>query len=106
MKSIASPLEKMVTRFLKKIVTGEPKLFQTDRKEILDKAIHASEKVSHLLEGIEEIQAIGVSRSDKGYSVKINLTSPLPTEVASKVPEKLEGVPIETEVVGQVFVLT
>ncbi|MEA5505900.1 hypothetical protein VB735_22840 [Halotia wernerae UHCC 0503] len=99
-------MKSIFASFLKKIVTGEPKLLQTDRKEILDKAIHASETVSHLLEGIEEIQAIGVSRSDNGYSVKINLTSPLPTEVASKVPEKLEGVPIETEVVGQVFVLT
>ncbi len=101
-----NPLARLVTHLLEKIVTVEPKLLQADRKEILNKAIYVSEKVSHLLEGREEIQAIGVSRSDNGYSVKIDLTSPLPKEVASKLPEKFEGVPIETEVVGKVFVLT
>lgn len=99
-------MKNIFASLLNKIVIREPKDLQADRKETLSKAIHVSEEVSQILEGREEIQAIGVSRNGKGYSVKINLNSPLPKEVASRLPERVEGVPIETEIVGQVFVLT
>ncbi|MFN6516588.1 MAG: hypothetical protein RMY29_019070 [Nostoc sp. CreGUA01] len=98
-------MKNLFFRLLKKIKV-EPKDMTIERQEILDRAIDASKKVSSILEGREEIQAIGVSRSDYGYSVKIDLNSPLPKEVASQLPKKVEGVPVETEVIGQVFVLT
>ncbi|MBE9049625.1 hypothetical protein IQ243_04245 [Nostocales cyanobacterium LEGE 11386] len=77
---------------------------KANEEECLKKAHSAKEEVSHILEGQRELQAIGIATCGRGYSIEVNLSSPLPKEVARKLPKKVEGVPVNTEIVGSLII--
>lgn len=77
---------------------------ETNAEECLKKAYSAKEEVYHILEGQRELQAIGIASSEQGYAIEVNLTSPLPKEIARKLPKNVEGVPVRTEIVGSLII--
>lgn len=48
----------------------------------------------------EEV-AVGITRCDEGYALKVNLTSEPGRDV--ELPDEVEGVPVQVEVVGKIF---
>ncbi|MBW4558342.1 MAG: hypothetical protein KME59_20925 [Trichormus sp. ATA11-4-KO1] len=77
---------------------------KANEEECLKKAHSAKEEVTHILEGQRELQAIGIAACGRGYTIEVNLSSPLPKEVARKLPKKVAGVPVNTEIVGAIII--
>ena len=85
------------------------RLFQKPDHELewagyLKKAYQAQQEVCNILRERKELQAVGIAPCSKGYFVKVNLSYPLPEEVTEKLPNKVDGVPIQTEIVGPAVV--
>jgi hypothetical protein len=70
----------------------------------LEKARQVKSEVSELLKNRSEVMGIGIAPDyPNGYSVKINLSTPLPREF--NVPTCLQGVKISTQVIGKILFL-
>lgn len=66
----------------------------------LDSARAAKARIQALLDGMPELAGVGITRVDDGYGVKVNL-SKAPTRSLG-IPDQIDGVPIRTEVVGEI----
>jgi hypothetical protein len=62
-----------------------------------EQAVAAKAKVRTELEPIAELRGVGIAPSPDGFHVKVNLSKPIPVDLA-----EVDGVPIEYEVVGDV----
>ena len=66
----------------------------------LDEARAAKAKAIAVLSKNRSVVGVGITRTDQGYAVKVNLSEP-PTP-DTHLPETIDGVPIEIEVVGTI----
>lgn len=65
----------------------------------LEKVRTAQRKAQTRLAGVREVNGIGITRVGSGFGLKVNLSSPTSRE---RVPEQIEGVPVQVEVVGTI----
>jgi len=65
----------------------------------LDRARAAKSKVSDLFRG-RDIVGVGITKIDDDYAVRVNLRQPI--EPDTSVPEAIDGVPVQVEVVGEI----
>jgi hypothetical protein len=65
----------------------------------LDEARKAKEEAKHLLAGLDFIVGIGITGSEGQYALKINLRE---DGHRDEVPPSIAGVPVRTEVVGEI----
>jgi hypothetical protein len=65
----------------------------------IEQARAAKTKLSQEFASLNEIVGIGLARSGASWVVKINLSRPIARGV---LPEKVDGVDVLTEVVGQI----
>ena len=66
----------------------------------LDKARAAKKVAQARLEAAGQPAAVGITRIDGEYAVKVNVTTGHDTD--SSVPAKIDGVPVLVEVVGTI----
>lgn len=62
----------------------------------VEQARQAKKQVSTLLRDVPEVNGVGVTRIGDGWAVRVNLLS-VP---ARSVPSMVDGVPVESQVVG------
>ncbi len=65
----------------------------------LEQAREAKEQASELLASLGLVAAVGITRRDGSYAVKLNLQGPLAED--QQLPGSLGGVPLVVEVVGR-----
>lgn len=68
-------------------------------------AREAADEVFYRVKDIAGVEGVGVSASPKGYTVKVNLSSPLAKEDSKAIPKRVKDVPVKTQLTGQVMVL-
>jgi len=66
----------------------------------IDQARAAKDAAKTVLSGVPGIVGIGLTKIGKDYALKVNLRARLPADVA--IPERIEGVRVRTEVVGEI----
>ncbi|MBI2431561.1 MAG: hypothetical protein HYV26_01675 [Candidatus Hydrogenedentes bacterium] len=66
----------------------------------IDKARAAKPRVQDLLRGVPQLAGVGITRVEKGYGVKVNLSAEPAAGV--QVPTEVDGVPVRVEVVGRI----
>lgn len=74
---------------------------QNERVSTLHEARAAKERVKELLGERDELRGVGITRSDEGYALKVNLSER--NEV--RLPAEIDGVPVQVEIVGEVRAL-
>jgi hypothetical protein len=68
----------------------------------IDRARAAKVKVVALLDGLAELQAIGIAMLDDGFGVKVNLWRKPADGI---IPAEVDGVPVIVEIVGPIAAL-
>jgi hypothetical protein len=66
----------------------------------LEAARAAKKSAAKAFEGVGQVVGIGLVSIGDGYAVKVNLVAPPAADV--KPPMEIDGVPVMTEVVGQI----
>ena len=66
----------------------------------IDQARAAKAKAKTELAGVPGVMGIGLTKIGDDYALKINLREALPSDV--RLPESIEGVPVQAEVVGPI----
>ena len=66
----------------------------------LDEARAAKLKAMDLFGTLATVAGVGVTRTDGGYAVKVNLRKAPPVGVA--LPHTIDGVPVRVDVVGRI----
>ncbi|HEY9701759.1 MAG TPA: hypothetical protein V6C58_04905 [Allocoleopsis sp.] len=66
-------------------------------------ASEAKETLKQLVQQRPEIQAVGLTLNSSGYNVKVHLSCPLPDD--QQIPSTILNVPVQTEIIGQVYVV-
>ena len=69
----------------------------TPNNSTLEQARAAKTKTVELLAALPVV-GVGITRIGEGYGVKVNLSE----SVAEAVPEHVDGVPLQTEIVGKI----
>lgn len=65
----------------------------------VEQARRAKVQVGHMVRHIPEVNGIGITRLGNGWAVRVNLVSK-PSDT-SKLPVAVDGVPIQTKIVGR-----
>ena len=66
----------------------------------LEKARAAKRTAARLLETVETVVGVGITRLDGEYAVKVNLSGPV--EPGTKLPTEIDGVAVRIEVTGPI----
>ena len=66
----------------------------------LEEARAAKKTALGVFTRLAKVAGVGVTRSGKGYGLKVNLQQVLPDDVT--LPKEIEGVPVRIEVVGPI----
>jgi hypothetical protein len=66
----------------------------------IEQARAAKERLADMLSGLAVVNGIGITGSRDDYAIAVNLLRPLNTD--EPVPSELDGVRVETRVVGNV----
>ncbi|HKI35042.1 MAG TPA: hypothetical protein VKA46_24510 [Gemmataceae bacterium] len=69
----------------------------------LEQARAAKLRVLAVFQQLAPVVGVGVTRTDGGYAVKVNLQAAPPEGIA--LPESVDGVPVRVEVVGTIRAL-
>ena len=67
-------------------------------KNTMDQASKAKQRVKSMIENLPQFATVGIAHNNSGYFVKVHLSQPVPE--IYKIPSTVEGVTVETEVVG------
>jgi hypothetical protein len=67
-------------------------------KNTMHQASKAKQRVKSMIENLAQFATVGIAHNNSGYFVKVHLSQPVP-EIYN-IPSSVEGVTVETEVVG------
>ena len=71
-----------------------------ENESTLDQARKAKITMKRQLKSLHTVTGIGITRVDRGFGVKVNLSEALAK--ADSVPAQIEGVPIKIEITGPI----
>ncbi len=66
-------------------------------------ASEAKETLKQIAQQIPQIQGVGLTLNASGYNVKVHLSCALPDD--QQIPSTILNVPVQTEIIGQVYVV-
>jgi hypothetical protein len=66
----------------------------------LEEAREAKRKAADLFRDLPELAGLGITKVGKRFAVKLNLRAPLADGI--ELPEEIDGVPIQIEIVGKI----
>jgi hypothetical protein len=89
----------MLARFIEKLRSAP----QDEGTADINLAREAADEVFSRVKNMAGVEGVGISTSSKGYSVKINLSSPLTKEDSQVIPKSVKDVPVKTQLTGQVM---
>lgn len=67
-------------------------------KNTIDQARKAKERVKFMIETLPQLVTLGIAHNNSGYFLKVYLSQPVPK--IHSIPSSIEGITVETEVVG------
>lgn len=67
------------------------------QKNTMAQASQAKQRVKSMIENLPQFATVGIAHNNSGYFVKVHLSQPVPEH---NIPSSVEGVTVETEVVG------
>ena len=68
------------------------------KSSTIEEARNAKARVLILLKGKRDLTGVGITRTGKGYAVKVNLSAAPSADLV--IPPEVDGVPVRVEVTG------